>query len=176
MDPLQATADRSLVVMRHAKAAATAPSDHERPLAERGTQDAVDAGRWLAGEGVRPDHVLVSDALRARQTWEALAEGAGWDLAPEWSAGLYAAGPEAALDLIREVPASAGCLLVIGHNPTAAYLAELLDDGNGDVEAGTSLVTGGFPTCAVAVFSFAGEWADLAPTSASLRRYYVGRS
>ena len=63
---------------------------------------------------------------------------------------------------------------MIGHNPTMAYLAQLLDDGEGDVEAGNAMVTG-FPTSAVAVFAFRGSWADLAPGSTRVTGFHVGR-
>jgi len=48
-------ASRRLVIMRHAKAEATAPSDHERALAARGRAEAQEAGRWLREQGIVPD-------------------------------------------------------------------------------------------------------------------------
>ena len=171
----RATSARTLVLVRHAKAEASAPSDHERRLAERGRTDAAEAGRWLAGLGVVPDHALVSDAARAVETWEELAIGAGWDPDCESSAALYAAGPESALDLLRELPTDARTVVVVGHNPTVATLAELLDDGEGDEDAITELVTGGFPTCAVAVLEVDGDWTDLAEAGATVRAFHVGR-
>lgn len=175
MDPLQRAGDRTLVVVRHAKAEASGPSDHERPLTARGRSDAAEAGRWLASGGIVPDAALVSDALRTRQTWEELAAGAGWGMAPDWSASLYAAGPETALDLLRETSPAAHTLVLVGHNPTVAYLAELLDDGEGDDDAATEMMTSGFPTTALAVFTVHGPWADLSETAATLRGYHVGR-
>jgi phosphohistidine phosphatase len=171
----RAASARTLGLVRHAKAEASAPSDHERRLAERGRQDAAEAGRWLAGIGVAPDHALVSDAARAVETWEELALGAGWDPDAETSAGLYAAGPESALDLLRDCPPEARTLVVVGHNPTMATLAELLDDGEGDEDAITELVTGGFPTAAVAVLDVEGDWSDLAESGATVRAFHVGR-
>ena len=122
--------------MRHAKAEQHGPSDAERELAVRGHADAAAAGRWLAGQGVQADHALVSSAHRTRSTWEELAGAAGWDVEASYSSGLYAAGPETALDLVRETPDDVRCLVVVGHNPTMAYLAQLLDEGGGDAEAG----------------------------------------
>src|SRR5690349_9663164 len=112
---------RRLVVMRHAKAEQDGPTDFERPLAARGHRDAAAAGSWLAAEGVEPDHALVSAALRTQETWASVCDGAGWALAPDLDRGLYAAGPETAIDLVRLVPAEASCVLVLGHNPTMAY-------------------------------------------------------
>lgn len=165
---------RRLVLMRHAKAEVTAPSDHERALAARGRADAEEAGRWLASQGISPDATLVSDAVRAVETWEQLATGAGWDHDPELSAALYAAGADTAFDLLRETDPSATCLVVVGHNPTVAYLAELVDDGEGDDEATTDLVTRGFPTAALAVFSVTASWDGLGPGTGRLEAFHVG--
>jgi phosphohistidine phosphatase len=167
-------ASRRLVVMRHAKAEATAPSDHERALADRGRGDAEEAGRWLSSQGVRPDAALVSDALRTVQTWEQVALGAGWECAVDFSAGLYAACGDSAFDLVRGTEPSVECLVVIGHNPTMAYLAELIDDGDGDEAATGALLTRGFPTSAVAVFAVTVPWTDLAPGTGRLEAFHVG--
>lgn len=161
-------------MVRHAKAEQSAEADHPRRLIDRGRADAEAAGRWLAGENVVPEHALVSAAPRAQETWEALAAGAGWTVAPSLDEGLYSAGPDTALDLIRRTPPDATVLVVVGHNPTMAQLAQLLDDGEGDPEASNAMVTG-FPTSAVAVFEYDGEWTDLDITSARLVAFHVGR-
>lgn len=166
---------RRLVVMRHARAEHSGPSDHERRLTDGGADDARAAGAWLAGLGLDPDHVLVSAALRTRETWEAVAEGAGWDDDATHDEGLYAAGPETALDLVRQSPADALTVVVVGHNPTMATLAQLLDDGEGDEEASNDLA-GGFPTCAAAVLEVDDDWADLEEQSARLLAFHVSRS
>jgi len=165
---------RRLVVMRHAKAEQDGPTDFERPLAARGRHDASATGAWLASQGVAPDHALVSAALRTQQTWESVAVGAGWSLSPDLDRGLYAAGPESALDIVRLVPDSASVLVVIGHNPTMAVLAQVLDDGSGDAGVSASMA-GDFPTSAVAVFSYDGAWADLGEGTARLEAFHVGR-
>jgi phosphohistidine phosphatase len=166
---------RRLVVMRHAKAEQDGPTDFERPLAERGRRDAVAAGEWLSAQGFAPSHALVSAALRTQQTWESVCSGAGWSLSADLDRGLYAAGPETALDLVRLVPAEVSSLLVIGHNPTVAVLAQVLDDGTGDAGVAAEMA-GGFPTSAVAVFSHHGAWADLGEGTARLEAFHVGRA
>ena len=165
-----------LVVVRHAKAEASAPSDHERALAARGHDDAAKAGRWLRQQGIVADAALVSDALRTRETWLELAAGAEWDVEPDFSAALYAAGSDSAFDLIRETPEEARTLVVLGHNPTMAFLAELIDDGEGDDDAITGLVSRGFPTSALVVFDVSGSWAELGAGSGTVRLFHVGGS
>lgn len=163
---------RTLVVVRHSKAEQVAANDYERGLADRGRADAAAAGAWLAEIGVVPDCAVVSAAPRAAQTWEALADGAGWSLEPDLDSGLYTAGPETALDLVRGVDDSCTTLVVVGHNPTMASMAQMLDDGEGDIEAGNEMAMG-FPTSAVAVFAYDGSWADL--ETARLAAFRVGR-
>jgi phosphohistidine phosphatase len=93
---------------------------------------------------------------------------------PTYDQGLYAAGPDTAFDLMRETPDEAGTLLVIGHNPTLAVLAQLMDDGEGDEVAGEAM-TSGYPTSAVAVFEYDGDWSELDPASARLTAFHTPR-
>lgn len=160
--------------MRHAKAEQSGASDAERQLTDRGVVDATEAGQWLANRGVEPDVALVSSAVRTQQTWEAVAEGAGWDLEATLEDALYEAGTETVLDLLRDVEDHVRTVVVVGHNPTMASLAALLDDGEGDDDAGNELAMG-FPTCALAVFTYDGEWAELDEAEASAVAYHVGR-
>ena len=166
---------RDLVVMRHAKAEPGGESDHDRELAQRGWDDAVTAGRWLADSGFVPDSALVSSSRRTASTWLALAEGGSFEAEATYSEALYTAGPEAALDLVRETDDDVTSLVVVGHNPTMAYLAQLLDDGTGDEEAGREMATG-FPAGALARFAVAGLWVELDLASASLVGFHVGRA
>jgi phosphohistidine phosphatase len=166
--------ERTLVVVRHAKAEQDGPTDAERRLAERGHDDAAEAGRWLASEGVVPDRALVSAAVRTEETWRDLAEAAGWTLEPHLDRGLYTAGVDSALDLVRMLDDDVRCVVMVGHNPTVASLAQVLDAGDGDQDAGDRML-GGFPTSAVAVFGFDGSWSDLGPGTATLRAFHVGR-
>jgi phosphohistidine phosphatase len=165
---------KTLVIVRHAKAEQTASTDAERRLADRGGLDAAEAGRWLAARSLTPDAALVSSAVRTEQTWDALAEAAGWDLEATLEDALYEAGTESALDLVRETDAHVSTLVVVGHNPTMASLAQLLDDGEGDDEAGNEMAVG-FPTSAVAVFEYDGEWDELDEAGATLVGFHVGR-
>lgn len=160
--------------MRHAKAESWGESDHARRLCDQGRADAAAAGRWLAREGIVPDRSLVSSAARTQDTWAAVSAGAGWDVEPVLDDGLYSAGPDTALDLMRETPDAARSLVVIGHNPTVAYLAQMLDDGDGDPAASADMA-GGYPTCALTVLTFRGSWSDLDMASASVAAFHVGR-
>ncbi len=165
---------RHLVVLRHAQAEPGGETDAERELAQRGWDDALEAGRWLADKGLVPDAALVSAARRATSTWLALAEGGSFEAGVTYSESLYAAGPETALDLVRETDDAVWSLVVVGHNPTVAYLAQLLDDGTGDEEAAREMAVG-FPPCALAWFEVEGGWGDLDLASARLVGFHARR-
>ena len=169
------TDGRLLVLMRHAKAESWGDSDHDRRLTEHGLADSAAAGRWLAEQGFVPDHALVSSATRTQETWAALSGAAGWALDPTLDDGFYSAGPDTALDLIRATPTEVRSLVVIGHNPTVAYLAQMLDDGEGDPAASADMA-GGYPACALTVLRFEGDWSDLDMASASVAAFHVGRA
>lgn len=165
---------RTLVLVRHAEAESWAPSDIERSLTSAGTEAAGALGEWLRDQSVVPEVALVSGATRTRQTWAALAAAAGWSLSPTYDEGLYAAGPDTALDLIRFAHPEAQTLLVLGHNPTVHFLAQVLADGSAPPEVADRLVAG-FPPASAAVFDIDVAWADLSEGYGTLREVRLGR-
>ena len=86
---------------------------------------------------------------------------------------IYTAGPESALDILRGAPEDAEVVLYVGHNPTAASLAHLLDDGDPDPDAFRAM-SAGFPTSAMAVLEVQVPWAELDAASARLVGFYPG--
>lgn len=175
---------RTLVLIRHAEAVSAAASDVERELTSAGQEMARALGGWLRDVDIAPDAALVSGATRTRQTWAGLAEAAGWQLLPAYDDGLYAAGPDTALDLIRFADHGEGAtesggddsrtLVVLGHNPTVHFLAQVLGDGAGDPEV-TSMLIAGFPPASAAVLDFDVEWSRVAEGYGRLRAVRLGR-
>lgn len=164
---------RSLIVMRHAKAEPYAAEDELRRLTDAGRGAAAEAGEWLLRNDLVPDHAWVSAATRTRETWASVAETAGAAVEPCVEASIYSAGPETLVDLLHRTPAEAQTVVLVGHNPTVAYLSHLLDDGQPE-PAAWEQVSAGFPTAAMAVFDVPGEWADIALAAAHLRDFHVG--
>ena len=70
-----------LYLVRHAKSSRDDPSlpDRDRPLDERGKQDAQRLGRRLAKRNVKPDLLVSSPALRARTTAQLIAKELGFE-------------------------------------------------------------------------------------------------
>ncbi len=151
---------KQLFLLRHAKSSWDDPDldDFDRPLAERGLKAARLIGRELAARGWLPEMVLVSPALRTRDTWRLVAAElpAGHQIA--FARALYDASATDILGQSRQVDASNGSLLVVGHNPGLEDLAIQLAGPGSEVRARRRLEEK-FPTAAVARFVFEGEWA-----------------
>jgi phosphohistidine phosphatase len=165
---------RRLVLVRHAKAAQDGLTDEQRPLAPRGDRDAPEVGRWLAARDVVPDRVVVSPALRTRQTWDHLA-GAFADPPEAVQDGrIYDNDVDALLHVLRDTPPDTGTVMLVGHNPSTQALAVTLDDGRGD-PAARHEIEGKYPTSGIAVFDVATPWADLDEHTATLVAFTAPR-
>jgi phosphohistidine phosphatase len=165
---------RLLVIMRHGKAEAFAQGDHRRRLTDRGRRESTAAGQWLADQGIIPTEAFVSSATRTRETWEALVAGNGTPAEARVEDAVYSADTDGALDVLRRAPAGAQVVLYVGHNPTAASLAYLLDDGDPDPEA-FRLMSAGFPTAAIAVLEIWVAWAALDAATGHLVAFHEDR-
>ena len=155
---------RTLVLVRHATAEQFGPSDQERPLTDRGRLDAAAAGHALVEAGINPDQLLVSTALRTRETAAGILTAAGWEIEPCFDSTLYDAGPETVLELLHALPEATTTVVVVGHNPTMALTAHLLDDGSG-------VPLGEFGTSAIAIFEIDEPWADLDAGTGRVRAF-----
>ncbi|MDX1563408.1 MAG: histidine phosphatase family protein [Gammaproteobacteria bacterium] len=155
-----------LILLRHAKSSWTESglSDHDRPLAKRGFNDAPNMGARLANRGVHPGLILTSSALRARQT-AALAASA-WDpheIKIAVDPAIYLATPGQMLAVIAKQSDSVQELLLIGHNPGMTQLANAMLP---------SLSLQNLPTAgAVAIDCDVEHWADIESAAYMLAFY-----
>ena len=116
--------------------------------------------------------MICSAALRTRQTWELVAPELGGSPSVTFEPRAYAASALTLLYLVRELPASCRAALLIGHNPGVSELASTLIESAGDETPGTPGSPGlRFPTAAVAVLDFSGDWAGLSLAQARLLAY-----
>ena len=170
------TTTRTLVVLRHAKAEpAQGGSDEIRPLALTGRRQASSVGHHLQDAGLLPEVVLVSTALRTRQTWD-LAQAGLREIAPEVDLRdelyaalreiapevdlrdeLYAASAGDLLEAVRGVDARVRTLLVVGHEPAVSGLAAYLA-GDGSDSSAVAQVRAGVPTASLSVLRAEGPW------------------
>nr|VFK56233.1 MAG: phosphohistidine phosphatase [Candidatus Kentron sp. TC] len=115
---------RELLFLRHAKSDwRVAGSDFERPLSKRGRRDAPRVGRWLHRQGLRPDLVISSPALRARQTALDVCKAFGiGENRIGWEARVYDASLQTLWRVLTECNRRADRVLLVGHNPGLALL------------------------------------------------------
>jgi phosphohistidine phosphatase len=144
---------RRLILLRHAKTERQAASgaDFDRALTERGWSDAARTAEALAGAGLVADKVLVSTAVRARQTYDA-AKHFLPDARVEFAPALYNASAD--LMLRAAEGADGDTVMVIAHNPgTHALALELVERALCAPSVRLELQTG-FPTATAAAFEF----------------------
>jgi phosphohistidine phosphatase len=167
---------RRLLLLRHAKSAWPDVADSERPLNDRGRRDAPVMGRWLRDRGYVPDVVLCSTARRTRDTWALVAGDLGAEPPVRYEQRIYEATALSLLHLLREAGGDHQTVLLIGHNPglieLAVGIAQMVD---GPAAEPLDRVREKFPTAAVAVLDFNGEWADLIPGEARMVDFAVPR-
>jgi phosphohistidine phosphatase len=120
---------KTLFLVRHAKSSRDDPSlhDRDRPLDDRGRQDAPKMGKRLAKRDVKPDLLLSSPALRALTTAQLIAEEVGYerkDIVVDDK--LYASNSDDLLALIRGLDQKLNRVMLFGHNPEFTDLAHRL--------------------------------------------------
>lgn len=166
--------DRTLVLLRHAEPEPGSVDlhDRERPLTDRGREQAQQIGRWLWEYGIGCDAVKCSPAQRTRETMAEVAAAGCPEAEIEIEHRLYDARAEDVLAVAREAPEDASVVLVIGHAPGLPGATSLLAEGEGSDQA-HELLAEGFPTGAAAVLRFSGPWGDLAFGTATLDRLHV---
>ena len=161
-----------LYLLRHAKSSWDDPgsSDRDRPLSPRGRRAAKRIGEYVHAEAIRPELVLCSPAVRARQTLARVRRGLG-DPKVSFEETLYAGDADRLLARLRTVPVGVEAVMVVGHNPGLQDLALELATKSGEVRK----LREKLPTGGLATLSFEGAWRDLGPHRAKLVRLVVPR-
>jgi phosphohistidine phosphatase len=113
-----------LYLVRHAEAAGGEP-DELRPLTAAGREQARALGARLRQEGVRPDAILTSPLLRARETGELLARELGVPARPDER---LAPGTTAGA-LTQALGDSGGTVVAVCHQPDCGQIASALAGG-----------------------------------------------
>ena len=146
---------KTLFLVRHAKSSWENQGlpDNERPLNERGQQDAPRMGKRLASRGVKPDILISSPAVRAYSTAVKIAAEIGYQKDDiQTKAKLYFEGTSGILEIIRSLKSRINTAMLFGHNPTMTEAVNIL--------AQTTI--GNVPTCGIAEIQFDVEsWQDV---------------
>ena len=162
---------RRLLLLRHAKAeAATRGDDFDRALTDSGRADAARIAAWMVEANLIPDSCLYSGAARTLETHQILARELQRPFAAERQNALYEASRFLIMGLLREQPAEARALLIVGHNPGMADVANLLA-GEGPPVMRLRMASK-FPTAALAVIAFdRPHWSDLSANAGRLEHF-----
>lgn len=153
------TGPKTLVLVRHARAEVEGDlGDRLRPLAQRGRRQATLLGPRLTDLAGPFDVALVSEALRAQETYRLLAGDA-----PEYPRArvlgtLYQIGARHLLQSLQELPESAQRVIVVGHEPTMSSLAWMLHDARDDYGPQLSL---GIPAATACIIEVGVPWQHL---------------
>jgi phosphohistidine phosphatase len=118
----------TLYLLRHAKSDwdDASQQDFERPLANRGRKAAALIGELIQEKGIDFDLVLVSTAVRTRETIELVQERARFRSEVRYDERIYEATVSQLLGVIAEVDNDRGSVLLVGHNPGLEALLTLL--------------------------------------------------
>ncbi len=162
---------RRLFLFRHAEAVHSSKySDRERPLTPAGREKAARVGAFLAETRQRIDLVVISDAVRTRETWDVAQAEYGEAPKIRVERKLYHAERRYLMDLAREAPDEIEAAMIIGHNPAfAEFSAQFAGSGERDALARLSL---GFPPGGLAIFDVDIEqWRKLRWGAGELTRF-----
>jgi phosphohistidine phosphatase len=165
---------KTLYLLRHAEAeggSRLADGDHGRVLSIRGRAEGREVGRFMKAQGMTPEFILASDALRTMSTARLVAEEIFCDrkspVTSRFDRALYLAPADALLSHIQTVTGKLDRLLLVAHNPGTMELALHLA-GN------EAAVFEGFPPATLAVFEMdADDWALMDAHNTRLAAHFM---
>ena len=139
--------------MRHAKSSWDDPSlsDFERPLNDRGKRNAALMGEFIRREGLAPDVIVTSPAMRAKTTAEMTKQEGDLDAKIILDGRVYEASANALREVASGIDDAHSSSMLVGHNPGMEDFIRYL---TGSVEA--------MPTAALAVIELdISRWTDI---------------
>jgi len=135
---------KTLILVRHAKSSWNDPAqrDIDRPLNERGRNDAPMMAERLLKRDIHPQRILCSPALRTVSTAEVFAKHLA--IPPgliHMERQIYLASSGHLLHLLKHQDDNIDCIMLVGHNPALTdFFNDLCVDARID----------NMPTCCVA--------------------------
>ena len=157
---------KTLFIVRHAKANQTNPGskDIDRILSSEGLQQSTRLGVYLYKKNADISKIICSNAVRAVQTAEQIADQIKFDIDkisqdPE----LYEASVRILVNKVCEFNNALNEVMIVGHNPVLSYFVEYLTGHHFDgMEAGSL----------VKISTGVDDWAQISQDNASFE-YYV---
>ena len=152
---------KTLILVRHAKSDWPEDTDDfDRPLAERGIENAHKMAAYLMQNGIHIDQFISSPALRALHTCEIFNETYHIEILTNRK--LYNANENNFESVINDLTDEVNSVAMFSHNNGISNFANMM---SGDIFA--------FPTCGVAGFQVDCEsWADFEGPKKKLLFFY----
>ncbi|MDA3911769.1 MAG: histidine phosphatase family protein [Bacteroidales bacterium] len=155
---------RTISFIRHAKSDQSVNlPDFERPLNQRGLNDAPIMGEIIKNEYSQPDLILSSPANRAKTTTELIAKAIDY---PEteivFVEDLYFADTETFFEIIHQIDDNFKQVFIVSHNPGTTYIINRISNTRLDH----------MPTCGIAEIAFdINHWNEIQDKSGVLKRF-----
>ena len=92
-------------------------ADFERPLKGRGKEAAEEIGLFLASKKVTVSALIVSPALRTRQTIDIVLRQAPLGVEPHFDRRIYEASLGTLVQIVSEISDDKQSAMLVGHNP-----------------------------------------------------------
>ena len=138
---------KRLILVRHAKSDWTHQDilDVDRPLNQRGYEDAYFMSSVYASSFNLPELIVVSPAVRTFSTALIFAKAFNLNLSSiQINEALYEANEDTLLRQIYNLPDSFETVMMVGHNPGIGNLLNTLSENNFE----------NFPTCGIVILEF----------------------
>lgn len=155
--------------IRHAKSDRSInTSDFERPLNDRGLQDAPLMGKIIQEKYQKPDLILSSPAVRAKTTAQIIAKAIDYpEKEIQYIEDLYFADTETYLDIIRKLDTDFKHIFVVSHNPGTTYIINRVSNARLDY----------MPTCGIAEIEFdENSWANINDKSGKIKQFDIPKN
>jgi phosphohistidine phosphatase len=155
---------KTLFVLRHAKSSWEDAdlADFDRPLNDRGNTSAPFMGGLMAKNGLSPDVILSSPAVRARETSTLVKKGGDLDAEIRFDERIYEASSAALRQVVADVDDEFRSVMIVGHNPGMEGFIRFL---TGRLEP--------MPTASLAVIDLdIPSWSEITSESGVLRKIF----
>lgn len=130
----------TLYLFRHEKTEKSAPSDILRKLTEEGIKRASKTAALLKEKECLPEAVLISEALRAVETFDIFKKYSGCRGTASVLRELYPAGAEEIMKIIAARGKENKSLMIIAHNPALEILTKMIAGVEISIKAGEVVV------------------------------------
>lgn len=156
---------KHLYLLRHAKSVdkLVGAHDKDRELSPTGRKECLKIGNYLFHNGIVPELIISSSAVRTRSTSQLIAEVIKFNLEKILIEDkLYESSMQSFLNIIKDQSDELNHVMFVAHNPAIADLAEHLTKGN----------VRDMTTAGLAIIKFnINSWREVMPGNGELIKY-----